>query len=440
MQAPSSAYITSMGAFLPGEPVGNDEMEAFLGRVHEKPSRLRARILKSNGIVSRHYAIDQQQQTTHLNSELAAHAVLNCLSRSPIDLGDVDMLAIASTQGDLPLPGIASIVQTALNLPPCEILSTHGVCSSSVMALKSAVNNVRLGETRNAVVCAAELASRLLKAKRYEMADAEALNFEAEFLRWMLSDGAGAALVQPQPRENGLSLRIDWINIISYAADFNLCMSCGTAEQSAWTLPMLEAADGDGVDAADLENPASKDSTIYRDPASLKDPIGPRTATASTTMRPITAVAKRHRFFPSALSWQDYATYAEAEKAGALLIRQDLRTLEAIVRVGVEGFLRLVNAGKIAAEDIDHFVCHYSSQYFRGEIVKLMKLLGCYIPEEKWFTNLYTKGNTGCAAIFIALDELFTSGRLAPGETVFCVVPESGRFCTAYIKMTVVEG
>ena len=48
-----NAYITSTGAFLPGPPIGNDEMEDILGRVGGKSSRLRPRILKANGIQTR---------------------------------------------------------------------------------------------------------------------------------------------------------------------------------------------------------------------------------------------------------------------------------------------------------------------------------------------------------------------------------------------------
>ena len=69
------------------------------------------------------------------------------------------------------------------------------------MALKNAVLQVRAGEKRNAVACASELPSRLFKASRYEayVPPDEVLPFDAEFLRWMLSDGAGAALLQPAP-------------------------------------------------------------------------------------------------------------------------------------------------------------------------------------------------------------------------------------------------
>jgi 3-oxoacyl-[acyl-carrier-protein] synthase-3 len=402
------AYITSSGAFLPGPPIGNDEMEQVLGMVRGKPSRLRQRILKSNGIKTRHYALNRNQESTFQNSELAARAALNCLESSAVEADDIDFLAIGSTQGDLPLPGMASMVQAELNIPACEIITTHGVCSCSMMALKSAYTQVKLGEKRNALVCASELCSRLLKKSRYEAADVDALDFEAEFLRWMLSDGAGAVLVQPTPKR-GLNLRIEWIEILSYASDFYLCISCGTTDQRSWTRE---------PESMSLYAPALMAGTV----SGARSP-----KTLSQTMR-------------TARSWQDYDTYALAEANGALLIRQNLRILDNIVKVGVESFLGLIKRGKISPKEIDHLVCHYSSHHFRGKILALLELSGSMVPEDRWFTNLYTKGNTGCASIFIALDELLRSGNLKPGQTVLCMVPESGRFVTAFMRLTVVEG
>jgi 3-oxoacyl-[acyl-carrier-protein] synthase-3 len=411
MAEQTNAYITSIGSYLPGPAIGNEEIEHVLGFVDGKASRLKSRILKSNGIKTRHYALDREQQTTHQNSDMAALAAEDCLERIGFDRSKIDMLAVATTQGDLPLPGMASMVQAQVNLPPCEILSTHGVCSAGVMALKSGMNQLRLEEKKNVLICASELASRLLKRSRYEAASQAALDLEAEFLRWMLSDGSAAILLQPQPNERGLSLRVDWIEIMSFASDFDLCMSCGTADQTMWSYKQEEKLPEYSYALAAAPSPSFKDHSSPAAKIGLYD---------------------RKR------SWQDYDTYADAEKDGALLIRQNLRILDNIVKVGVDGFLRLIQAGKIAANEVDHFVCHYSSHYFRGKILDLFKMCGCMIPEEKWFTNLYTKGNTGCASVFIALDELFWSGRLQPGQVIFCVVPESGRFTTSYIKMTVI--
>ncbi len=49
-----TAYITSLGKFLPGPPVDNESMEDFLGKIAGKASRARQRVLKQNGIQTRH--------------------------------------------------------------------------------------------------------------------------------------------------------------------------------------------------------------------------------------------------------------------------------------------------------------------------------------------------------------------------------------------------
>ena len=369
----NDAYITSTGAFLPGPPIGNDAIEDVLGRVQGKPSRLKARILKSNGIQTRHYAIDRSQRTTHSNAQMAVAAANQCLDASPVPASAIGMLSCATTQGDMVVPGFGSMVQAGLGIPAVELLTAHGICSSSVMAIKGAASSLRLGEHRNALVVVSELASRLLKSTRYEAADGfNAIDFNSKFLRWMLSDGAGAWMLESAPR--GRCLRIDWIRTFSHADAFPVCMGIGTP-----------------ADAADSR------------------------------------------------TWQDYPTYAEAEAAGALLIRQDVRLLEQMVKLGVDGALRLIEEGVLTMKHVDHFLCHYSSHHFKGKIADLLEMSGASIPQERWFTNLYTRGNTGAASILIMLDEFLRGGRAKAGERILCMVPESGRFNTAYMHFTVVE-
>src|SRR5512145_2517605 len=103
-------YVTAAGAYLPGAPVDNDHIEDVLGLVDGKPSRLKNRILKSNGIRTRHYALDENGHTTELNEELAVKAVHAALAQSELTLDDVEMLAVGTTQGDVPIPGFASMV------------------------------------------------------------------------------------------------------------------------------------------------------------------------------------------------------------------------------------------------------------------------------------------------------------------------------------------
>ncbi len=52
---------------------------------------------------------------------------------------------------------------------------------------------------------------------------------------------------------------------------------------------------------------------------------------------------------------------------------------------------------------------------------------------------MYSRGNTGGASIYLILEGLFNSEKLQPGQTIFCFVPKSGSFTTAYRMLTAVE-
>jgi 3-oxoacyl-[acyl-carrier-protein] synthase-3 len=89
--------------------------------------------------------------------------------------------------------------------------------------------------------------------------------------------------------------------------------------------------------------------------------------------------------------------------------------------------------------DIDWFLPHYSSNFFRERVHASLVAGGFEIPFERWFTNLSTKGNTGSASMFIILEELVRSGRAKLGQRVLCYVPESGRFSTGFMHLTVCD-
>jgi 3-oxoacyl-[acyl-carrier-protein] synthase-3 len=135
-----------------------------------------------------------------------------------------------------------------------------------------------------------------------------------------------------------------------------------------------------------------------------------------------------------------WAPPEERAARSVMALKQDVRLLnEKIMHYTVErGLTDLVARRRIFADQIDHFLPHYSSGFFRERVHESMKKVSFDVPLERWFTNLATKGNTGSAALYIMLEELFHSGRLRPGEKILCYVPESGRFSVAYILLTVV--
>lgn len=369
-----AVYITSLGSYLPNAPISNSEMEDYLGKINGKASTVKDRILKQNGIQQRHFALDKQQKSTHSNADLATEAIRNALSKSKLRASEIQLLSTGTTQGDLPLPGFASMVHSKLDFSTCEIANLTSVCASSIMALKNAVAQLKNGEHENAICVGSELASRLFKASRFEAQQMPSIPFDTEFLRWMLSDGAGAMVLENKPNEDQLSLKVEWIELKSHANQYPLCMYTG----------------------------------------------------------------KNDNKNEEELTWLDYPDYESASKAGAINLKQDIRLLNKVVETGVAHYFELIDKGRIQPKAIDWLCCHYSSEYFKAPIKELMEKGGGIIPDEKWFSNLTTKGNTGAASLFIMLEELMYSGKLKEEQQILCMVPESGRFISSFMQLTVV--
>lgn len=373
------AFITATGQFLPGEAIGNARMADYIGIGSEEGVRMGRLFLRRNRIRNRHYAIRPDGTTDWTLAKLGAAAVDNCLDRGGLDKKELTYLASATTQNDLMVPGLASGIQAEAGIPPLEIASLQSVCASALMALKAAWREVSSGDHETGVAVGAEFASRYFRPGHYSgtrTADSEgALPADAEFLRWTLSDGAAAALIEAAPAAKGLSLRIDWISLRSFADRFPTCMMAGA----------------------------------IRDGQSIKP-------------------------------WSHAASIEEAAQAGAFQLRQDVELLSRMLPVWVGEMMRLVDLGRIEPERVDWFLCHYSAHNFREELIAIARRAGCMIDEEKWFTNLYEKGNVGAASLFLLLDDLMRSGKAEPGQTVLCAIPESGRCIMGYAQMTVVEG
>ncbi|RYF71455.1 MAG: 3-oxoacyl-ACP synthase, partial [Comamonadaceae bacterium] len=133
----------------------------------------------------------------------------------------------------------------------------------------------------------------------------------------------------------------------------------------------------------------------------------------------------------------DFGSWAEAEAAGALSLRQDIRLLPHLFDIGIHEYARLVHDGWLEPQKIDHFLCHYSSEKFIPVVEDLMAKAGLAIPRERWFSNLAWRGNTGAASILIMLAEFMQTRKLEAGQQIFCYVPESGRFMAAYMLLEV---
>ncbi len=119
-------------------------------------------------------------------------------------------------------------------------------------------------------------------------------------------------------------------------------------------------------------------------------------------------------------------------------MKQDTKLLDNyITQVGTKTIAATFKKHNVRADEIDWFLPHISSDYFRSRLDEQMKLNDIQIPQEKWFLNLHYVGNVGAASIFLALEELFHSGKLKKGQKLALIIPESARFSYANILLTV---
>ena len=223
-----SVFVNATGMFMPGEPVDNDAIDRYIAPLNRVSARIKRRILAENGIKTRHYAIDQDGATVHSSTAMAAAAIKDCLAASEVKLDDLTMLCTGSSGGDVAMPGFANMVQGELHAPPLLTSSHQGVCAAGVAALQHAASVLELSESGHAMVATSEFPSRMFKRSRFAPQGYET-DFDSHFLRWMLSDGAGACLLGKQARSAGLSLKLHWIHNKSFSGDLPVCMQIGNA-------------------------------------------------------------------------------------------------------------------------------------------------------------------------------------------------------------------
>ncbi len=371
-------YITGTGAFLPGDPVGVAAMEDHIGRIGGRSSAVGRRALRWNGVETRHYAMTAAGEVLHSNASMAAEATRAALDDAGLGLGDLQHLATATTQGDYLVPGHGSAVHAELGAGPIEVASYQSVCASALMAVKGAWLQVRAGEAEVAVATGSEFSSRWFRPEFYEgtaLVDAKGrARMEADFLRFTLSDGAGAVVLEPRPRSDGLSLRVDWIDLTSLAGTFDPCMWAGST---------------------------------FADRADMKS------------------------------AWS-HAGPTASHAAGAVALVQDFDLLKIVIRAWIGVWMQKVDEGRIDPDAVDHLLCHYSARSLREEIVSILKSTRAMIPEERWFSNLATVGNIGSASIWVMLDAFMKSGQARRGEKVLLIVPESGRAMVGFMMLEVV--
>ncbi len=372
-------YITRVSKFLPNDPVDNDSMEEKLGVINGMTSKARRIVLRNNKITTRYYAIDEDGQITHNNAELTKEAVEQ-ICDDTFSKDQIQLLSCGTSTPDQILPSHASMVHGALKNGNIEVNSASGACCSGMNALKYGFLAIKAGQVENAVCTGSERASTWMKSDLFEneiehlkeLEEQPILAFNKEFLRWMLSDGAGAFLLENKPGRD-LSLKIEWMEGYSYAHEMETCMYAG----------------GEKLENGDIK------------------------------------------------PWSEFSPDMWSQKS-IFALKQDTRLLgDNILIKGVDSLKMAIDKHGVKHTDVNYYLPHISSYYFKEGLYNEMKNRNIEIPWDKWFMNLSKVGNVGSASIFIMLEELSKSGKLKKGDKILLSVPESARFSYSYAYLTV---
>ncbi|WP_191858277.1 beta-ketoacyl-ACP synthase III [Hanstruepera ponticola] len=375
----NEVYITRVSKFLPNRPISNDEMEDKLGTINGKTSKGRRIVLRNNQIKTRYYAIDDNGNITHNNAQLTKEAIVG-LCDDTFKAEDIELLSCGTSSPDQILPSHAAMVHGFLKNGNVEINSPSGACCSGMNALKFAYLSVKSGGTKNAVATGSERTSTWMKSDTFEeeikyletLEDNPILAFNKDFLRWMLSDGAGAFLLENEPKGDQ-PLKIEWMEGYSYAHEIEACMYAG----------------GDKLEDGFLK------------------------------------------------PWSEYPSDQWSKKS-LFAMKQDVKLLgENILVKGVDSLKKALSKHDLSPTDIDYYLPHISSHFFKEKLYQEMIAQGVEIPWENWFMNLSKVGNVGAGSIYIMLEELTHSGKLKKGDKILLSVPESARFAYSIALLTV---
>ncbi len=377
-----SVFITKIEKFLPNKPISNDEMEGRLGLINGNKSKSRSLILRNNGIKTRYYALDNDGNITHSNAQLAAIAVKKLFS-DKLKHSDIELLTAGTSTPDAIQPAHALLVHGELGSDvTMEAMSAQGTCNAGMLSLKYAYLSVLSGEVSVAVNVASEVLSSWMVSKNYqieidkrkEIENNPFIAFEKDFLRWMLSDGAVAALIQNKPNDDKISLKIEWMDVKSYANELKTCMYAGC----------LLDDNGDVVGWRELGIDEINSTSVF-------------------TLKQDAKILQKH-----------------------------------IINKGIEHLKSIKKKRNFDERTVDYFLPHLSSMFFKKQAADGFINAGIDIPESKWFINLPKVGNVGAASGMLMIEELFNSGKLKVGQKILVMVPESARFSYTYILMTVV--
>lgn len=201
-----TAYIRSIGRFLPERKLTNKDLEQMVNTTDEW-------IMTRTGIRERRIL-----EPGLGNSYMASRAARDCLDRAGVAAADIDVIIVATVTPDMFFPATACLVQDEIGATKAWGFDLSAGCSGFVFALTTAAQMIGSGHYRKALVIGSDVMSSII-------------DYSDRSTCVLFGDAAGAVLLEPCPDlEHGI---LDFIQRVDGAGGKFLQMKAGGSRRPA---------------------------------------------------------------------------------------------------------------------------------------------------------------------------------------------------------------
>jgi 3-oxoacyl-[acyl-carrier-protein] synthase-3 len=173
----TNARLTAIGMAIPEKKIDNSYYESIIETTDEW-------IQSRTGIRTRYHTGPDE-----FTSDLCVKAARDLSEKYAVALDDVDMVLVATTSPDQPMPSMACRVQYRLNLQRAGALDIYAACAGFSYGLVVAKGLIAAGTHRKVLVIGAETLSKVT-------------DFTDRTSCMLFGDGAGAVLIEADAKGN----------------------------------------------------------------------------------------------------------------------------------------------------------------------------------------------------------------------------------------------
>lgn len=169
--------ILGCGMSVPERVLTNAELEGMVDTTDEW-------IVSRSGIRERHIAAPGEATAT-----LATSAGVDALKEAGLTPDDLDLVIVGTCTPDMPVPGSAPLVQSALGAGRAGAFDINAGCTGFIASLAMGTSAVSSGLARHVLVCGADTLSRIT-------------NYSDRGTCVLFGDGAGAVVLGPSEADD----------------------------------------------------------------------------------------------------------------------------------------------------------------------------------------------------------------------------------------------